>query len=59
MLLKNEKVAVTHLAIAMAITNNDQLLTKEKVSGQSILWKYSKSITFQDICDFLCYDIMK
>ena len=30
---KNEKVAVTYLAIVIATPNNDQLLTKEKVSG--------------------------
>ena len=34
--VENEKVAVTHLAIAIAIPNNDQLLAKDKVSGQSI-----------------------
>ena len=41
---KNEKVAVTHLTIAIAILNNDQLLTKEKVSGQSVPSKCYKSI---------------
>ena len=29
------QVAVTHSAIARAIPNNDQLLAKEKISGQS------------------------
>ena len=49
---ENFKVVVTHLTIVIAIPNNDQLLTKEKVFGQSISWKFCKSITLQDIQKF-------
>ena len=55
-------MAVTHLDIVIAIPNNDnKILAKEKLSGQSISKKCYKSVTFQgtSICNLLNYNTVR
>ena len=51
--LKNQKVAVTHLAMGIDTQVTHHIVAMEKVAEQHILTKCSKSNTFQVITDLV------
>ena len=51
--LKNQKVAITHLAIGMNTQITHHVVAMKKVAEKHILTKCSKCNTFQVICDFV------